>query len=178
MNTSKDDLEEVASLLESLGKTDKREYRIKILAILDAGSLTHLLPEFLDESRLEQVIRGLCRIEGGGGREISSEPRMSAGSATVVPRLVERLRLKDSERADALTDWLFSNRANTYIPFGYDIPLGINSREEYAEYEERREKHRQEKLAADQEEHRKAVTRKQEKAQLHSERSKRNRQDG
>lgn len=172
----KEVLDRVVSLLESIGSTDRVELKLELTEIPEVEAIVGSIPDAirshtleLDPDHLEFVIRGICRIEAGGGRELLKEPHLGFGSTTVVPQLIKQII--DSDRADELIDWLFSNRASAYIPYGYQIPLGINSREEYRDYEERRAKHREEKLAADQEAHRAAATRKTEKARLHTERA-------
>lgn len=192
MNFPKEVVEKVCSLLQDIGATDQMELKEELSKISDAQSIIWHLPESLkygkvtlDPDQLELVIRGVCRMEAGGGfnveeLEVLNKFRFGFGSTTAIPRLLERFKKvtsPDSKVADALTDWIFSNRLNNYAPFGYQIPIGINSRREYATYEDRRAKHRAERRAIDQEVHRAAMTRKVENARLHAERSAANRQN-
>jgi hypothetical protein len=182
MNFSNETIERVVSLLQDIGATDKLEFKAELSQMPEASEVIWCsLDTFdLDTDRLELLIRGVCHMEAGGGRptrdfEERNKFRLGFGSTTVIPRLLNRLNRLDRDRADNLTDWLFSNRLNTYSPFGYQIPLGVNSREEYAEYEDQRALHRGKMLAIDKEAHRVAVARKLENARLHAERSATNR---
>lgn len=186
MNFQKEIVEKVFSLLQDIGATDQMEFKEELTKIPDADSIIGHLPDILrsgeinlDPNQFDLVIRGICKIEGWAGNHFAEVPvRFIFGSTTVIPRLLERFGRvvsPDSKKVNDLTDWLFLNRANPYIPFGYQIPIGINSSEEYAEYEDKRAKHRADRLAIDQEAHREAVARKSENARLHAERSAANR---
>ena len=179
MKFSSETIERVVSLLQDIGATDKLELKTELSQIPDADCVIGYLPDYLrsrevilNADQLELAIRAICRIEGWAGNHFANVPQhFIFGSTTVIPHLLKMLVQENIEQEGALIDWLFSHRTNPYIPYGYQIPLGINSREEYGEYEERRTKHREERNAIDQEAHRAAVARKLEKARLHEERS-------
>lgn len=183
MNPPDEIREKVISLLQDIGAADNLEFKRELSAIPEADSVIGHLPGhlksrevILNADQLESAIRGICRIEGWTGNHFSAVPeRLIFGSTSVIPHLLKMLDQDKIEQEGALIDWLFSHRTNPYIPFGYQIPLGINSREEYGNYEERRAKHREERNAIDQEAHRAAVARKEENTRLHAERSAANR---
>lgn len=183
MTFPKEIIEKVVSLLEDIGVTDKLEFKSELLQIPDADCVIGYWPDYLksreivlDTDQLRLVIRGICLIEGWTGNHFSGVPeRLVFGSTSVIHHLLKMLNPVGTEQEGVLIDWLLSHRTNPYIPFGYQIPLGINSREEYSDYENRRAKHREDRNAIDQEAHRVAVARKEENARLHAERSVSNR---
>ncbi len=179
--------EDIVDLLRELGASDKRETREKILTIPNAREQIYALPEMLstaklDVSELELIIRGVCRIEGWGGNHFAEIPeRLTFGSTSVIPALVRMLDPTSVEREGALIDWLFSHRTNPYIPFGRQVPFGINTYNEYREYEHKRdakrEANRANQLAVEKVDKEKSHQAKEQRvkiAQAHAERSSKN----
>jgi hypothetical protein len=97
----------------------------------------------------------------------------SGGSWSYANILVEIFRELDPERFFSLQDWIFANRANTFVP--YQCPLEISSYAEYMQYKLAKERFQEEKLACDQEVSRIAREKRQKKAEEHRLRSLENR---
>ena len=79
----------------------------------------------LDGVERDLLIKGLCKFE--------EYPDMQFGSTSQIKNLIKSVD-DDTERSD-LVNWLFLNRKNTYIPYGFSIPLSIKSGAEYIDYE-------------------------------------------
>lgn len=111
----------------------------------------------LDGVERSLLIKGLCKFE--------EYPDMQFGSTSQIKKLIQLV--DDSTERSDLINWLFLNRKNTYIPYGFDIPLSIKSEAEYIDYEQKRSEHRKDMLDLDQKNHTEALERKRKKMQEH-----------
>ncbi|KKS12766.1 MAG: hypothetical protein UU67_C0042G0012 [Candidatus Daviesbacteria bacterium GW2011_GWB1_41_5] len=176
--SEKDNMDpEVLSLLKELGATDRSDTRKKLAEISKVREYIFDLPSYfssgwlsLDEQEL--IIRGVCYLEYGNGRVPPDACNFQFGSTTVIPKLLEHFKKgAELDRTDDLTNWLLTQRANTYIPFGKEVPFGINTLEDYYTYEEKRKEKQRQKLEHDQEISRVAKKRRAEISRQHVERS-------
>ncbi len=110
------------------------------------------------------LIKGLCKFE--------EYPHMQFGSTSQIKNLIKSI--DDGIEKSNLIDWLFINRKNPYIPYGFHIPLSIKSEAEYVDYEQKRSEHRKNMLDIDQKDHLEALERKRKKIQEHLARHKNN----
>ena len=118
----------------------------------------------LDVVERSLLIKGLCKFE--------EYPDMQFGSTSQIKNLIKSIN--DGIEKSNLIDWLFINRKNTYIPYGFDIPLFIKSEAEYVDYEQKRSEHRKNMLDIDQKNHLEVLERKRKKMQEHLLRHKNN----
>src|SRR3989338_575142 len=141
-------MNDTVRLLQELGATDRSDTRKEILAIPKAREHIFNRPGYFSSARpsldeQELIVKGVCYIEYGD---------FQFGSTTVIPKLLGHFRREaELDRTDNLTNWLLSQRRNVYIPFGNQVPLDINTLEDYYMYEQKRKENRQQKLKNDQE---------------------------
>ena len=118
----------------------------------------------LDVVERSLLIKGLCKFE--------EYPDMQFGSTSQIKNLIKLI--DDRIERSNLIDWLFINRKNPYIPYGFHIPLFIKSQTEYIDYKQRRSEYRKDMLNLDQKNHLDALERKRKKMQEHLLRHKNN----
>lgn len=145
-----------------LGKTIKCEFNRNIVMQIVYSQQFDICVSKLDTAERILFIKGLCKFE--------EYPDMQFGSTSQIKNLIKLV--DDISERSSLINWLFLNRKNTYIPYGFGIPLSIKSEAGYTDYEQKRSKHRKNMLDLDKINHSEAIERKRKKMQEHLERHK------